>query len=130
MDIKTLVVAAAIVLGLPALAGAVHLGLLTLASWFYRQPRPSAQDELRFLVLVPAHNEEQVIASGLEAIVEDLRPGDQMLVVADRCTDRTAEIARSFGASVLERGPEDEPGERPRGRPASSSHARSTGTRS
>jgi glycosyltransferase involved in cell wall biosynthesis len=123
MDIKTLVVAAAIVLGLPGLAGAAHLGLLALASWFYREPRPSSQDELRFLVLVPAHNEERVIGSGLEAIVKDLRPRDQVLVVADRCTDRTAEIARSFGASVLERGPDDEPG-RAAARQAGLEHAR------
>ena len=41
MDINTLVVAAAIVLGLPGLIGAAHLGLLAVASWFYREPRPA-----------------------------------------------------------------------------------------
>jgi cellulose synthase/poly-beta-1,6-N-acetylglucosamine synthase-like glycosyltransferase len=110
MDIKTLAVIAAIALGLPGLAGAAHLGLLAIASWFYREPRPARQAEIRFLVLVPAHNEEQVIGSGLESIMHDVRPRDQVLVVADRCTDRTAEIARAFGASVLERGPDEPPG--------------------
>src|SRR4051794_4881940 len=110
MEIKTLVVAAAILLGLPGLAGAAHLGLLALASWFYRAPRPADQPELRFIVLVPAHNEELVIAPALHAIMADRRPHDLVLVVADRCTDRTAEIARSIGASVLERGPDDPPG--------------------
>jgi cellulose synthase/poly-beta-1,6-N-acetylglucosamine synthase-like glycosyltransferase len=33
-----------------------------------------------------------------------------VLVVADRCTDTTAAIAREFGATVLERGPDEEPG--------------------
>jgi cellulose synthase/poly-beta-1,6-N-acetylglucosamine synthase-like glycosyltransferase len=110
MDINTLVVAAAILLGLPGLLTAAHLGLLTLASWSYREPRPGDHAEIRFLVLVPAHNEEAVIGRSLAAIAADRRPRDGVLVVADRCTDRTAEIARSFGASVLERGPDEPPG--------------------
>ncbi len=120
----TLVVGAAIVVGLPGMVGASRLGLLTLGSWFYRDPRPASQPEIRFLVLVPAHNEEQVIGSGLEAIMANRRRGDLVLVVADRCTDRTAEIARSFGASVIERGPDEPPG-RAATRQAGLEHARS-----
>lgn len=123
MDINTLVVAAAILLGVPGLAGAAHLGLLAMASWFYRVPRPAHQPKLRFIVLVPAHNEELVIATALHAIMADRRPHDLVLVVADRCTDRTAEIARSIGASVLERGP-DEPAGRAAARQAGLEHAR------
>jgi|tagenome__1003787_1003787.scaffolds.fasta_scaffold20833676_2 cellulose synthase/poly-beta-1,6-N-acetylglucosamine synthase-like glycosyltransferase len=123
MDITTLVVAAAIVLGLPGLAGAAHLGLLAVASWFYRDPRPAEQPEIRFLVLVPAHDEEQVIASGLTAIMTDRRPQDLVLVIADRCSDRTAQIARSLGALVLERG-DDEPAGRAAARQAGLEHAR------
>jgi cellulose synthase/poly-beta-1,6-N-acetylglucosamine synthase-like glycosyltransferase len=123
MDIKILVIAAAILLGLPGLAGAAHLGLLALASWFYREPRRGDLPALRFLVLVPAHNEELVIARSLEAIMADRRPDDVVLVVADRCTDRTAEIARSRGASVLERGSDDPPG-RAAARQAGLEHAR------
>ena len=59
----------------------------------------------RFLVLIPAHDEERVIGACLAAIAADRRPGDHVLVVADRCTDTTAEIARAAGAPVLERGP-------------------------
>src|SRR4051812_35784456 len=123
MDFKTLFVATAIVLGLPGLAAAAHLGLLAVTSWFYREPRPAAGMTTRFLVLVPAHDEEQVIAHGLRAIMADKRPEDHVLVVADRCTDRTAEIARSLGASVLERGP-DEPAGRAAARQAGLEHAR------
>jgi cellulose synthase/poly-beta-1,6-N-acetylglucosamine synthase-like glycosyltransferase len=61
-------------------------------------------------VLIPAHNEERGIARTLEAIGADKRADDLLLVVADRCTDATAEIARSHGALVLERGEDDEPG--------------------
>jgi cellulose synthase/poly-beta-1,6-N-acetylglucosamine synthase-like glycosyltransferase len=120
----TVVVVAAVVVGLPGLAGAIHLGLLTLGSWAYRERWPATQAEVRFLVLVPAHNEEQVIGTGLAAIMADRRPLDQVLVVADRCTDRTAEIARSLGASVLERGPDEPPG-RAAARQAGLEHARS-----
>jgi 1,2-diacylglycerol 3-beta-glucosyltransferase len=123
MDINTLVVAAAIVIGLPGLAGAAHLGLLAAASWLYREPRPEERPSVRFLVLVPAHDEEQVIATGLEAIMADRRPGDVVLVVADRCSDRTADIARSLGALALERGPDEEPG-RAAARQAGLEHAR------
>lgn len=124
MDLINLAIPAAIVLGLPGVVGAAHLGLLALASWFYREPRPASQAEIRFLVLVPAHNEERVIDSGLQAIGADRRPRDVVVVVADRCTDRTAEVARSCGASVLERGRGEEPG-RAAARQAGLEYARS-----
>jgi cellulose synthase/poly-beta-1,6-N-acetylglucosamine synthase-like glycosyltransferase len=119
----TAVVIASLVLGLPGLAVAVHLGLLALASAFYRDPRPQSRREIRFLILVPAHNEEPVIGRCLEAINSARRPDDQVMVVADRCTDATAEIARSLGSQVLERGPGEEPG-RAAARQAGLEHAR------
>jgi glycosyltransferase involved in cell wall biosynthesis len=62
------------------------------------------------LVLVPAHNEERGIGRTLAAIRADKRVTDTVLVVADRCTDTTGDIARSYGALVLERGEDEEPG--------------------
>ncbi len=120
----TVLLVAGIALALPGLATAAHLGLLALASLLYRAPKAAAADgAVRFLVLVPAHNEEPVIGRGLEAIQRDRRPGDLVLVVADRCTDTTAEIARGHGAMVLERGPRDTPG-RDAARQAGLEHAR------
>jgi cellulose synthase/poly-beta-1,6-N-acetylglucosamine synthase-like glycosyltransferase len=110
MTLATLLTVLAVLIGLPGLAAAAHLGLLGLASLFYRDAREDPQDALRFLVLVPAHNEELSIGRCLTAIEADRRPGDSVLLVADRCTDRTAEIGRSLGALVLERGEDDEPG--------------------
>ena len=105
-----LVVAGALV-ALPGTLAAVHLGVLALASWFYREPRPSGPvPPVRFLVLIPAHNEERVIGATLAALAAAIRPGDRVLVVADRCTDATAQLARSAGAEVLERGPGQPPG--------------------
>jgi len=56
-------------------------------------------------VIVPAHDEELVLADTLRSLSEqqyDPR-GFTVLVIADNCTDHTAEIARSFGATVWER---------------------------
>lgn len=53
-------------------------------------------------ILVPAHNE----AIGIAATVEALRavaPAFRILVVADNCTDSTAELARSAGADAIVR---------------------------
>lgn len=57
-------------------------------------------------VLVPAHNEATGIAATLAAISQQLAPGDQLLVVADNCSDDTAAVARAAGATVTVR---DEP---------------------
>jgi cellulose synthase/poly-beta-1,6-N-acetylglucosamine synthase-like glycosyltransferase len=115
--------ALAALLGLPGLAAAAHLGLLAFASMFYRDAPRGPGGGLRFLVLVPAHNEEVVIGRCLGAIEADRRHGDGVLVVADRCTDRTAEVARSLGAGVLERGQTDARG-RAAARQAGLEHAR------
>jgi cellulose synthase/poly-beta-1,6-N-acetylglucosamine synthase-like glycosyltransferase len=121
MDTVLLILVAAV--AVPGLATALHLGLLAGASLFYRAPRAGAADRLRFLVLMPAHDEELVIGRSLAAIAADLRERDQLLVVADRCTDATAALARAAGAAVLERGADDEPG-RAAARQAGLEHAR------
>jgi cellulose synthase/poly-beta-1,6-N-acetylglucosamine synthase-like glycosyltransferase len=54
-------------------------------------------------ILVPAHNESAVLAATLQSIDAQLDPADRLLVVADNCTDNTAEIARANGAEVIER---------------------------
>ena len=52
-------------------------------------------------VIVPAHNEEASIGALLRGLVRDAAPGEISVVVAcNGCTDRTAEIARTFGPSV------------------------------
>jgi cellulose synthase/poly-beta-1,6-N-acetylglucosamine synthase-like glycosyltransferase len=54
-------------------------------------------------VLVPAHNEAGGIAHAVTNVRAQLRQGDRLLVVADNCSDNTAEIARGAGAEVIER---------------------------
>jgi len=55
------------------------------------------------VVLVPAHNEEKVITETLEQVRPQLTSSDKLLVVADNCSDNTADIARQSGALVIER---------------------------
>ncbi len=65
----------------------------------YRDHDPEA----RFLVLVPAHNEEKVIATMIDNLNRMDYPKElyDYVILADNCTDRTEEIARSLGAEVL-----------------------------
>ncbi len=121
---STVLTVAAVAVALPGLAVALHLGILALASLFYTERGAHAPErELRLLVLIPAHNEERVIRRCLEAIAADRRPRDLVMVVADRCTDATAEIARSLEAEVLERSDGEAPG-RAQARQAGLEHAR------
>lgn len=122
--IRGLLLAVAASVALPGALAAVHLTLLSAAAILYQPPPPPDHvPEVRFLVLVPAHDEERVIGATLDALGAVLRPRDTLLVVADRCTDATASIARDRGALVLERGHGEEPG-RAAARQAGLDHAR------
>lgn len=59
----------------------------------------------RFRVVIPAHNEEMYIERILHSLKRQKYPDAlyELVVVADNCTDRTAEIAKFNGAVVLER---------------------------
>jgi len=66
-------------------------------TWQVVAPRP------RVDVLVPAHNEAAGIRATLNTLLPQLTAPDRLVVVADNCDDETAAIARTFGATVLER---------------------------
>jgi glycosyltransferase involved in cell wall biosynthesis len=54
-------------------------------------------------IVVPAHNEEAVIAGNLRRLLDGTTPGEfDVVVVANACSDRTAELARETGVRVLE----------------------------
>ena len=95
-----LLVAAAIVLLLPVLVFLLQvLAAILLPKSVFKllAERPSVA------VLIPAHNESLVITKTIQTILPQLLPQDQLLVVADNCTDETANMARSLGANVVER---------------------------
>jgi glycosyltransferase involved in cell wall biosynthesis len=57
----------------------------------------------RIAVLIPAHDEQSVLGKTLQSVSRQLVPGDRLVVVADNCSDGTAEAAREQGAEVTVR---------------------------
>lgn len=70
-----------------------------------RRDAPASGGWQRVIVLVPAHNEERILDRCLDALAGAERgfAATTVVVVADNCTDRTAEIARGRGVRCLER---------------------------
>jgi cellulose synthase/poly-beta-1,6-N-acetylglucosamine synthase-like glycosyltransferase len=54
-------------------------------------------------VIIPAHNEASCIDSTLLRLKHELMPTDEVIVVADNCSDETAAIAQHYKVTVLER---------------------------
>ena len=69
------------------------------------KPHPKAARKLKFVVLVCARNEEPVIRLPVKSVLLSKYPVDcrEVIVLADNCTDRTADIARAAGATVWEK---------------------------
>jgi cellulose synthase/poly-beta-1,6-N-acetylglucosamine synthase-like glycosyltransferase len=57
----------------------------------------------RIAVLIPAHDESKGLLPTLADVKPQILFGDRLLVVADNCTDDTADVARIHGAEVIER---------------------------
>ena len=95
-------VSAALMLPTVVLLAQVLLALLPARSDRRDVFSPNAP-RLRTAVLVPAHNEAAGIAAALQSMQKQLAPGDRLIVVADNCSDNTAEVASEAGAEVVER---------------------------
>ena len=61
------------------------------------------QEQPRIAVLIPAHNEALEIEATLKGVLQQIKPGDSVVVIADNCQDNTAAIAAEAGATVIER---------------------------
>ncbi len=103
--IATMLWLIAAVLALPVMV----LTIEVLAAFFLPDQdtnNPTAShppSKIRTTVLVPAHNEASGIGHTLQQIMADLPDNARVLVIADNCTDQTADIARQNGADVIER---------------------------
>ena len=58
----------------------------------------------KLVVLVPAHNEADSIGATLDAILRQDRQADEVVVIANGCSDDTAEVARRYPVTTLELG--------------------------
>ncbi len=64
--------------------------------------QPGPLNSMTIIVVVPAHNEADNLPVTLPALMQQTRPPDRIIVVADNCTDETDAVARSLGAEVIE----------------------------
>jgi biofilm PGA synthesis N-glycosyltransferase PgaC len=62
--------------------------------------RPKTQG--RLVAILPAHNEDAVLATAIEALATQTRAPDRIIVVSDNSTDDTARVGRACGAAVVE----------------------------
>ena len=70
----------------------------------------------KFLAIIPAHNEEAVVGNLIESLQKQNYPKNKydICVIADNCTDKTKEVAESYGVKIFERYEED-PAKRTKG---------------
>ena len=62
--------------------------------------------ELKASVLIPAHNEASYLPTCLDAVVasDAVQGGVEVIVIANGCSDDTADIARGYEEEMLQKG--------------------------
>jgi len=109
-----------IVISIVLLLGGIYVSfyvaywLIILIAHCFASARRSAAGPLltRFAVVIPAHDEELLLPRLLASIRSQDYPSElfDTIVVADNCTDRTADVARRQGFIALERDDDDQRG--------------------
>ncbi len=97
-----------VVAGAAVALAALYLLALALAA-LRHSSAATAGGASRIAVLIPAHNEAELLPRCLASLAAQTYPADRcrVVVVADNCDDDTAIVARSAGAEVMVR---EEPG--------------------
>lgn len=94
------------------LSGIYCLFHFLLALFGLKKPEPDTTDAKKnhkFTAIISARNEENVISGIIKSLKEQDYPKDllDVIVIADNCTDSTAEKAKEAGATVYERNQPD-----------------------
>lgn len=90
-----------ILIGIPFMLQFVFMFLF----WLPKKKFPVSEKKNRICVLIPAHNEADVIFDTVNRLFEKQNYPKEMFdvyVVAHNCSDNTAELARKAGANVFE----------------------------
>ena len=106
MILQFLLLGIIVILAIPVLV----LLLQVLTSLFQSKSVGSIQasnSDFTVAVIIPAHNESVGIAPTIQSILPQLKDQDRLVVVADNCTDDTAQVARDLGATVIIRESKD-----------------------
>ncbi len=80
--------------------------LISVCSLIKLKDKPlKIEKDHKFMAVIPAHNEQEVIANLIESLKKQNYNRDlfDIYVIADNCTDNTAKIAKQSGAIVYER---------------------------
>ena len=87
------------------MADGIYQIVVSIRGFWNQKEMPRAKRYRRFIVLIPAHNEAQVISPLLRSLAEQNYPKNcyTVYVSCDNCQDNTADLARSNGAVALER---------------------------
>ncbi|MBR6917314.1 MAG: glycosyltransferase family 2 protein [Clostridia bacterium] len=81
-----------------------HFILFAIVGVFRKRTYPVTDKVNRYGIIIPARNEESVVAGLIESIKKNDYPQDklQIFVIAHNCSDKTAEVARNCGVTVYE----------------------------
>lgn len=86
-----------------------YIGVVFLGEWLQKHRRKKQPEQTaplhRFAAIICGRNESAVIGQLLDTIRDQNYPSELLdaIVIADNCTDNTAEIARAHGGIVYER---------------------------
>jgi 1,2-diacylglycerol 3-beta-glucosyltransferase len=88
-----------------AALGSAHLTVLMLSALLraHKLSPPPDDGSHRLLVVIPAHDEEEILGETLAALTSVDYPLElvDVVVIADNCRDRTSDVAADNGARVL-----------------------------
>lgn len=90
----------------------LYLAIVTLAAYAFKKKTGVSELDINIAVVIPAHNEALQIHTTIKSVL-DTRYSEKrrsIFVIADNCTDQTAEIAGNAGATVIERFDEEKRG--------------------
>ena len=105
MTAETLATVLAVFMAIPLLAIGTECLVVLLFDTQSKACPEKLVESISYKILMPAHNEAGIIGKTLAqliAILPDAKP-QNIVLVADNCSDDTAKIARDLGATVLER---------------------------
>ena len=102
MDIYSIIITI-----ITSFCGALFLyqGVYLVIALVKKLPEYKATKFCRYAVIISAKNEENVIGHLVKSILAQDYPKDlfEVFVIADNCTDNTADVAKKAGATVLTR---------------------------
>lgn len=73
-----------------------------LTEWIDSPVEHAVTNRMTVTGLIPAHNEESGISDTIDSMLRQTVPFDEIIVVADNCSDQTVSIAKAMGVTVLE----------------------------